>query len=138
MEKTVKIKVRVAVWQDGSYVAYGDDLHPEKTFNELMYFFPKGETLFWVEADLPLTQTPIKGIVLTNHFEVEGRKGYNPVWCPMTNNDGVICQWTNLEELLKDAKHYEWDDYRIISFKDGKSKIIFTTIPTATTDLTRE
>lgn len=64
-QTTIPVRIRVAVWPDGKWIAYGDDgNHVERTHDEIMDACPGGDSIHWVTADLPLP-TDIAGKVET-------------------------------------------------------------------------
>lgn len=55
---TIRARIRVAVWPDGSWTAYGDQTkNVERTFAEIIDAAPGGESYHWIECDLPLPTT---------------------------------------------------------------------------------
>ena len=60
----VRVRVKVAVWPDGRWTAYGDQTQAmERTMDELIEACPPGESTHWVEATLPMPVT-VEGEVI--------------------------------------------------------------------------
>lgn len=64
MSDTFRARIKIAVWPDGSWRAYGEDdtKSLDIMFSDLMDAAPGGESYHWIEADVPLP-TVIKGSV---------------------------------------------------------------------------
>jgi len=55
MENTIQVRIRIAIWPNGKWMAYGDDgKHSERTHDEIMEASPGGESYHWVTANVPL------------------------------------------------------------------------------------
>lgn len=55
---TIKARIRVAVWPNGNWTAYGTrgprgDVATERYLSELVEAAPAGESFYWVEAEIP-------------------------------------------------------------------------------------
>ena len=63
MSDTIRVRIKIAVWPDGRWTAYGDEgKHAERTFRELIEAAPADETYYWIEANVPAQET-IRGVV---------------------------------------------------------------------------
>lgn len=61
---TIRARIRVAVWPDGTWIAYGDEgKNAVRMHDDILDACPGGESYYWVEADLPMPTT-IKGEVV--------------------------------------------------------------------------
>ena len=55
---TIRIRIKVAVWPDGTWTAYGDNTKSaEQTMDEILDAAPGGDSTHWVEATIPLPLT---------------------------------------------------------------------------------
>lgn len=57
MSKTVKVRIRVAIWPNGKWIAYGDEGREDsliRSHEDILEVLPPGESITWVTADLPL------------------------------------------------------------------------------------
>lgn len=62
-ETTIRARIRIAVWPDGRWTAYGDEgKHVQRTLDELLDASPGGESYHWIEANVPLPAT-VEGVV---------------------------------------------------------------------------
>ena len=55
---TIRVRIKVAVWPDGTWTAYGDQTNRmERTMEDILDASPGGDSTHWVEATLPLPLT---------------------------------------------------------------------------------
>ena len=60
---TIKVRIRVALFPDGTYLAYGDgkDKSAEGMLADLLDAYPPGESRTWVVAEIPLPPAEVAG-----------------------------------------------------------------------------
>jgi hypothetical protein len=66
MSQTVQVRIRVAVWPDGDYVAYGalnSDAAVASIHSDMLDAGPDGEFIVWVTAEIPMPPPEVAGEV---------------------------------------------------------------------------
>lgn len=64
-QTTIRVRIKIAVWPDGSWAAYGDNTKSaERTMDEILDAHPGGDSAHWVEATLPLPRI-VEGEIVT-------------------------------------------------------------------------
>jgi hypothetical protein len=51
---TIPVRIRIAVWPNGKWIAYGDGKNTEELHNVYLEDEPRGESVHWITADVPL------------------------------------------------------------------------------------
>lgn len=62
MTRKHTIRVRVAVWPDGSYTAYGAEKKTIEIHDDMLDGAPTGESIVWIVAEIPLPEE-VRGYV---------------------------------------------------------------------------
>lgn len=63
---TLKLRIRVAYWPNGTYCAYGGDGSEQMTINihnDMLDAHEPGESVTWVVAEIPLPPAEVVGVV---------------------------------------------------------------------------